>query len=347
MKRKLVTIIAALILLFNLTLARAQENIRITTYYPSPSGVYNMLRLNPTSIQPQNPCARPGEMYYYTGLPPTWPEGLYVCAGGSWTLFAGVGGDALWTRTSPNLYPTNLGDRVGINTSSPGAQLDVVGNIRVSSSTANADINMNSATRPTIYPDGNNTPANLGMQIRSKGTGLLELNKDNSGNVSIAEGGGKVGIRKSDPLWPLDVNGDIMIHGSDGLIFDVPGKTVNRTNRALTAGDNDTLIINYDNDFTGGVRFGGGGSDKLTMGTFDIAQAERNCRPIFGCTLDHYIVEGFKVAWSANSWWVFGIDKVTNSYVVVYKPAGARPRSMQRIWSSGAVTGYPNCQSCP
>nr|WP_294935287.1 tail fiber domain-containing protein [uncultured Flavobacterium sp.] len=84
--------------------------------------------------------------------------------------------------------------RVGIGTTTPRAPLEVVGSIMPSSAGGNADIEMNSLTRSTIYPNGANTPADLGLQVRSKGTGVLELNSDNTGNIQMVTGGGNVGI---------------------------------------------------------------------------------------------------------------------------------------------------------
>ena len=93
---------------------------------------------------------------------------------------------------------------------------------------------MNSAFRPTIYPNGANTPTNLDLQIRSKGTGVLQLNNDNNGNVVIATGGGNVGIGTTSPnpnapngtkVGNLDAN-DVYLRGaskwasqSGGLIY--------------------------------------------------------------------------------------------------------------------------------
>ena len=56
------TIFIILFLLFAKTLSFAQgDEITITTYYPSPHGVYNTLRLSP---QPRPDSCNAGEMYY-------------------------------------------------------------------------------------------------------------------------------------------------------------------------------------------------------------------------------------------------------------------------------------------
>jgi hypothetical protein len=40
------------------------ESLTITTYYPSPYGVYRNLKLNPTEVTPSGPALSPGVMFY-------------------------------------------------------------------------------------------------------------------------------------------------------------------------------------------------------------------------------------------------------------------------------------------
>jgi hypothetical protein len=107
---------------------------------------------------------------------------------------------------------------VGIGAPAPASpvRLEVSGgSLMVSHATGNGDINLNSKTRPTIFPSGTNLPLVLGvgtqgLQVRSAGTGVLQLNADNSGDVTIATGGGNVGVGKV-PVSPyrLDVAGHV------------------------------------------------------------------------------------------------------------------------------------------
>ena len=66
---------------------KTQESLTITTYYPSPYGVYNELQLYPHS-PPTSPCddAHKGTMYY-TG---TGAE-VYICDGTNWQPIRGHG----------------------------------------------------------------------------------------------------------------------------------------------------------------------------------------------------------------------------------------------------------------
>lgn len=93
--------------------ANAEENMEITTYYPSPAGIYETFRLVPR--ERPSPC-REGEMYYDNGAAaPLIEKGLYICNNTeAWVPFEGIpsfAGIYKWednhgTCASPNIFLT-------------------------------------------------------------------------------------------------------------------------------------------------------------------------------------------------------------------------------------------------
>lgn len=64
----------------SLSFAQSDETITITTYYPSPYGVYKILRLYPDSEpKPGNNCENEGEMAYYQDAADFNKNKLVVC----------------------------------------------------------------------------------------------------------------------------------------------------------------------------------------------------------------------------------------------------------------------------
>ncbi len=119
-------LILILIFLFfaSAVFAQGEESISITTYYPSPHGVYSTLRLYPKNVDPFSlPCSasNAGEIYYYSGN-----NQLYLCNGTNWVTTGGY-----WAAlpSVPNdIYNTNIGN-VHIGTPTYLADLQVHGAI--------------------------------------------------------------------------------------------------------------------------------------------------------------------------------------------------------------------------
>ncbi len=119
-KKYLATLLLLVASALTPSLARAdQESIAITTYYPTPQGVYNRIRLARADCSDSSACPRPGEICFdaYYGR-------LLTCSG-SPSLWR-MGG--LWaTSGTDRIYLANTSGRVGIGTNSPTAGLDVRG----------------------------------------------------------------------------------------------------------------------------------------------------------------------------------------------------------------------------
>jgi len=80
------------------TLAFAQgesEQLTITTYYPSPYGVYKSLRLFPYNAAPPTCDGSSGGLQYFSGTYNTAPisaNTMYYCNGTQWVSMGGGGG---------------------------------------------------------------------------------------------------------------------------------------------------------------------------------------------------------------------------------------------------------------
>lgn len=98
----------------------AAEEITITTYYPSPYGVYKQLRMYPTDdFVPGAACTKPGEMYFDNS-----DQHLYICKGPGASTLQPI--TSYWTASGNDIYNNNSGYvRVGDNVpgGSPSAEL--------------------------------------------------------------------------------------------------------------------------------------------------------------------------------------------------------------------------------
>jgi len=118
-----------LFLLFMCSSAFAQTNstdyLTITTYYPSPYGVYGTLKLHPRE---KKVTCQEGEMVYDAPKDTSLPRGLYVCnQTNAWVPVGGGGAEGYWKFTGNNLTVQNTSWNVGIGTDEVYAPLHVKG----------------------------------------------------------------------------------------------------------------------------------------------------------------------------------------------------------------------------
>ncbi len=114
LKMVVFSLFISIVILVSCALVLAEESISITTYYPSPYGVYNEMRLYPHSI-PITSCdsTTEGTMFYNDSA-----QELQVCtASGLWKS-----GGGFWVGSGNDIYNTNSGN-VGIGTNTPEFKL--------------------------------------------------------------------------------------------------------------------------------------------------------------------------------------------------------------------------------
>ncbi|MCX7927155.1 MAG: hypothetical protein N2606_03355 [Candidatus Omnitrophica bacterium] len=191
-----------------LAFAQTQENITITTYYPSPSGVYREMQLFPAQ-NPRTPCTNwrdEGRMYFNNAT-----QQLMVCssfAGGADRRYYPVGGTGGYWIEEPgsnplNIRSTNAGN-VGIGTTSPNQRLHVVGNANVTGN---------------VLVGGNNiVSGNVGINTNSPSQRLHVVGDANVTGNAIVGGNnivsGSVGINTNSPSQRLHVVGNALITGN-------------------------------------------------------------------------------------------------------------------------------------
>lgn len=195
------SVIVTILVIVMLPTAFAQEQITLTTYYPSPFGQYDRLRLAPRAPLPNADCNATslGLMYY-----DRTPQGtLMVCqddgaGGGVWNP---AGESGIWRRDAAleDVYLQNINDFVGIGTDAPNEKLEITGNIRLPLATATTGVIKLGPDR-FLYSYGAfgqfNTflginAGNLGMGgLDNTGIGPFALFSNTTGEANTAIGAG-------------------------------------------------------------------------------------------------------------------------------------------------------------
>ncbi len=175
----------------------AAETLTMTTYYPSPFGVYQSLRLAPNASPPACSGSTVGTIYVDAS------NDMQYCDGTSYTQ-----GFGLWRVNGNDVYPDNWSTaEIGIGTSTPSERLTISGTeadhtaIRLSNTTS-TDSNWEIRAHDDNPTDGFSI---WGGQAGSEGARIM------------ITGNGNVGIGTSAPAEDLSVVGDVDI--SDDLFF--------------------------------------------------------------------------------------------------------------------------------
>ncbi len=191
------------VILVYCALVGAEESLSITTYYPSPSGIYNEMRLFPHAT-PATSCdsTTEGTMFYNITA-----HELQVCRGVTWG-----GGGGLWSSSGNNIYNTNTGN-VGIGTNVPGAKLEVKGNVLFNGT---VEGNPGAITIPNSdILVGGGTDGWFGFGVKDAGARLFTFGNETSDGsasrpftMSINTQNKRVGIGTDNPEDILTIYGD-------------------------------------------------------------------------------------------------------------------------------------------
>ena len=183
----------------------ADDSITITTYYPSPYGVYRNLKIHPsTDYSPGAGCiGKQGEMFFYSA-----DAKLYVCGGSTtaptWqAMSTGAGGTGPWIQSGSVLYPQQTTWNVGIGVNAPMNKLDVEGAVAIGATYSGAN--------PAAPLNGLLVEGNVGIGTSSP-TGKLDVRGDEvriwdgSATVTDALGQGELYVEND-----LEVDGSICL----------------------------------------------------------------------------------------------------------------------------------------
>ena len=173
--------------------AQQSEKLTITTYYPSPTGVYQTLRIAPGNDPGDCVAGTPplGKMYYNST-----ENSLYICTSNATSGTFGYqlvpGGNGSWAVNSNNLYVLNTTMNVGVGTTAPQNY---------------AKLEVNTTGNKAIYTMDE---AAGGLLIGYQGSNIQARTTAhaNTQNLILQPWGGRVGIGTTSPSSTLHVAGN-------------------------------------------------------------------------------------------------------------------------------------------
>jgi len=198
-------------------------------------------------------------------------------------------------------FKTNTGN-VGIGTTTPGAKLDVFGNLNIGTGAANSVLSFNDANSANYYRTITDTGTGLQISNSEGGGTVLALtglsggteyftttNVDiinfNAGQFYLQQSNGNIGIGTTSPAYKLDVSGDVNVaqgqaYRYNGLPFSMASTTLfnyfsgNSGNLTATGANNSGFGLNALVALTSGAQNTGIGTGALTgvtSGSFNTA----------------------------------------------------------------------------
>ncbi|MFA5271539.1 MAG: hypothetical protein WC412_04250, partial [Candidatus Omnitrophota bacterium] len=214
---------ASLIFVFSAPLkAQNAETLTITTYYPSPMGVYQNLRLFPVATAPLSACDSADEegIIYYNNA--AGQNQLMICRETAPLTFnwQPVGG-GFWGLSGNNLTANETAWNIGIGTTAPDYKLSVSDTIHSAKALTPAEGNetnvLRSDAKLLFYDSGAINWAGFGVDA----AGDVWLKTGTVGNnLSVFNANGNVGLGVANPHAKLEVNDTLLLtpRGSDPAI---------------------------------------------------------------------------------------------------------------------------------
>ncbi|HOW35346.1 MAG TPA: hypothetical protein PL155_02890 [Candidatus Omnitrophota bacterium] len=139
-KLRIIILLVVMAAMVAVTAYAQTETMTLTTYYPAPLGFYSQLRLVPRDGAALGPPVTCDNASRISALGVMWLDSslgvdtLKICQDDgtgtgtlAWMSVGSGGGGSLWARTGSNLYPTNIGDNVGVGTAAPEQKLHIEG----------------------------------------------------------------------------------------------------------------------------------------------------------------------------------------------------------------------------
>ncbi len=243
------------------------QSVQLSTYYPSPFGMYDRLRLVPRAELLGACVGDEGTLYVRSS-----DTSLRFCGtGGVWGAFGG----GIWTQNGNNLYPTDTANpnlRLGIGTTAPAANVNIRYEVvpliqqdifsitdstnvsrllakKFASMNLQLQLNLGSAAEPSLGwladATGNTGLFSGGEDIIGVATGGVErLRIDSTGNV---------GIGTTNPLYPFVVERSLSGMPNTCVLINTQAPAADTGTKVRIVGPSDITIGEFLGAWEGGA----------------------------------------------------------------------------------------------